>query len=331
MAKAHKYKMFALGALALCGASALQADSGSPDRGGSALAARPNEARPQFTLAADAYWRLGTTKKSRFDASGLLWREGKLLTVNDRGSELFEIALRDNRTADLLPTKFFPQAAMIKAAGAKTSRFDCEGLAMDRASRIYLCEESQRGIYRSSADGKTVELLPIDWTPVARYFKGGINASFEGIAIGGEKLYVANERDAPRIIVVDLQTLRVESSFAVSSAGFAFGGPHYSDLAFFEGKLFVLDRNHRCILEVDPSTEKVLAEYRFGQMEMAEEFAYITDYPTGTMEGLAVDEEFFWLVTDNNGRGRFKDREDFRPTLFRCKRPPGAKATLPNK
>jgi hypothetical protein len=49
--------------------------------------------------------------------------------------------------------------------------------------------------------------------------------------------------------------------------------------------------------------------------------AYRTAFPTGTMEGLAVDEKYFWLVTDNNGLGRIKFPRDARPTLFRCPRP----------
>jgi hypothetical protein len=39
------------------------------------------------------------------------------------------------------------------------------------------------------------------------------------------------------------------------------------------------------------------------------------------MEGLAVDENQFWLVTDNNGLGRERYPLDTRPTLFRCPRP----------
>lgn len=39
------------------------------------------------------------------------------------------------------------------------------------------------------------------------------------------------------------------------------------------------------------------------------------------MEGLAVNRDFIWLVTDNNGLGRVRHREDLRPTLFQCPRP----------
>jgi uncharacterized protein YjiK len=321
MTKSHNYKMAAFFLVIFAGLVALWQSPASSDRGGGLPAGRTNDTRRPFTLAVDDYWRLGSAKQERFDASGLLVHDGRLLTINDRGSELYEISFGKDHVAELKQTTFFPFATLAKVSPRRETRYDCEGIAADAEGNLYICEESRRGVYRSSPDAKNVELLPIDWNPAAKFFKGGINASFEGIAIGQGKLYVANERDAPRIISVSLDTLRVEDSFVVDSSGFALGGPHYSDLAFHNGKLFVLDRNHRSILEVDPSSKKVLAEYSFGQFEISEEFGYFTDYPTGAMEGLAIDENYFWLVTDNNGRGRFKARDDFRPTLYRCRRP----------
>jgi len=136
----------------------------------------------------------------------------------------------------------------------------------------------------------------------------------------GKRLYLANERSSARIIVVDLPSRKIVDSFFVDSTGFAFGGPHYSDLAVHGGKLFILNRNHRCIFEVDPETRRILTEYSFAQMELQEDVAYRSDYPTGAMEGLAIDEKYFWLLTDNNGKARLKHPHDTRPTLFRAKR-----------
>jgi uncharacterized protein YjiK len=250
--------------------------------------------------------------------------------LSDRGPELFEIRFLTNfpalgkvtnGSAQLMPTPFFPRALAAATVRYTGSRFDCEGITTDPQGNLYISEESKRDVFRSSPDGKKVDRLLIDLSSVKRFFSSDPNASFEGIAIGGGKLYLANERETPRVIVVDLPTLKVLDSFFVDSDGFAFGGPHYSDLAFADGHLFILDRNHRCILEVDPEQKRVLAEYSFGQMEVAEEVAYKTIYPTGTMEGLAIDPQYFWLVTDNNGLPRFKYPRDIRPTLFRCSRP----------
>lgn len=289
-------------------------------RGGS-LGVRTNDGRKHFTLTCDQAWQLNAARRERFDASGLVFWKGKLLTINDRNTELYEIVFTGTNSADLKLTAFFPHAAVAKAAVKPEPRYDGEGIAVDPEGKIYISEESQRSIYHTAGD--SVERLRIDWAPVQKFFGRDLNASFEGIAIGGAKLYVANERDAARIIVVDRASLKVEDSFFVDSETFAFGGPHYSDLAFRDGRLFVLDRNHRVILEVDPSAKRVMAEFNYGQMELSEEYAYRTAYPTGTMEGLTVDENYFWLVTDNNGFGRIKYPKDARPTLFRCPRPKG--------
>ena len=83
----------------------------------------------------------------------------------------------------------------------------------DDLGRIYLCEEANRWILRWDPRTKTVERLDIDWTPVEKYFSSDRNAAWEGIAIHGQTLYVANERKKGRIIAVDLNTLESDRRF----------------------------------------------------------------------------------------------------------------------
>jgi uncharacterized protein YjiK len=301
----------------LCLVGGLFAADPSTAKGGS-LGVRTNDGRKQFTLTAEAIWQLDV--KERFDASALTFYRGKLLTINDRDGGVYEIGLRTNSIAEVKRTDLFSRQELTRASGKRSSRFDCEGLAVDDAGNLYLSEESQRLAYQLPPQGK-VEAITIDWSPVRKFFGGDINASFEGIAVAGDRMYLANERSTARIIVVDLKDRKVLDSFFVDSPGFAFGGPHYTDLAFADGRLFILNRNHRCIFEVEPEAKRVLAEYSFAQMELDKAVAYFTDYPTGTMEGLAVDRDYFWMITDNNGKGRIADVSDTRPTLFRCSRP----------
>jgi uncharacterized protein YjiK len=288
---------------------------------GSGYQNRPDD-RKNIKLEADQIWQVELPNRRRFDASGLVIYQNKVLTINDRASELWSLNLNTNGTAALQATGWFTMAQLLDANGGREPQHDCEGIAVDAAGNLYICEEKDRAIYRFNPEKNKVEKLAIDWTPVRKFFsKLDDNASFEGIATGGGKLWVANERSDPRIIVVNLESLHVEENFFVDSSTFAFGGPHYTDLSWFDDHLFVLDRNHRSIFEVEPATKKVLAEYSFADMELQPDLAYQTEYPTGTMEGLAIDKEHFWLITDNNGRARFKYRLDARPTLFRCKRP----------
>jgi uncharacterized protein YjiK len=278
--------------------------------------------RKSYKLEADDFWQVELPTRRRFDASGLSFLNGKLLTISDRSSELWWLDLSTNHVAQVRQTGWFTLPQMQAATHLRENSYDCEGIAVDNAANLYISEEKTRSIFKWDAKAQKVEKLAIDWTPARKFFSVlDNNASFEGIAIGGGKLWVANERSEPRLFEVDLQTLQVVTNFYVDASGFAFGGPHYSDLSWFDDHLFVLDRNHRVILEVDPTTKKVIAEYDFAQMELQPEFAYHTAYPTGTMEGLTVDKDYFWLITDNNGEARYKNPRDTRPTLFRSKRP----------
>ena len=277
-------------------------------------------ARKFYTLAAEGIWQLDS-EEERFDASGLLVTHANdLLTINDRNSDLFRIELEGD-SATILKTGLFPPELVRAQAPTERERYDCEGIAQDEAGRLYICEEAERAIYRWDPATQKMEKLEIDWSPVSHHFRGGINASFEGIAVGKERIYIANERSNPLIIVVDLENLEVVDHFVVTASGFALGGPHYSDLSWFGDHLFVLDRNYRTIVQVEPGSHEIVAEFRFSDMEHAPEVDYLRDFPTGTIEGLAVTAKHFWLVTDNNGRGRSQFPQDIRPTLFRCPRP----------
>jgi hypothetical protein len=282
---------------------------------------------PQYTLRADGEWRLNLPGGERFDASGLLLTpDGQFLTISDRGPTLYRIEfLTERPEANLLPlTNCFRPAEM--AAFKKTHRYyDCEGIAEDPQGRLYICEESDRWILRCDPKTGQVERLPIDWSSVQRFFSDDSNASFEGIAIGNSRLYVANERSNPVIIVVDLESLKVTGHFQVYPQKFSLLGTHYSDLCWHDGKLFVLCRQHRVVLEVNPDTHAVLAEYDYQELEDA--LGYQKEVPfVGIMEGLAVDDKSFWLATDNNGLARHKHPRDMRPTLLRCPRPVAQKS-----
>ena len=315
-----KRNFFAAGCALLALAAALPAPAAENHsaKGGS-LVVRTNDGRKHFTLSADAHWQLNV--KERFDASALAFHNGKLITVNDRDALFYQLSLQTNGVAELKRLDLFPRNTLSRISPRRAPRFDLEGISKDDNGNLYVSEETQRLVFKSSPDGKKVEALTIDWSPVKKFMSTDPNASFEGIAVRGDRLYLANERNTARIIVVDLSSREVIDSFFVDSGGFAFGGPHYSDLTFFERSLFILNRNNRCILEVDPASKRVLAEYSFAQMELAADVAYKSDYPTGAMEGLAIDQECFWLITDNNGKARFNAPTDTRPTLFRCKRP----------
>lgn len=278
---------------------------------------------PIYTLAAEQTWLCNLPDGRAYDASGLLFLpDGSLLTVNNRSMGLHRVEFAANtNVVNLVPlTNCFTKEQIAPFASEKVGPYDCEGIAQDEQGRVYLCEEGNRWILRWNPKTFQVERLPIDWTSVTNYFSADRNASFEGIAIGNGKLYVANERSEPVIIVVDLASLKVVEHFVVRpETNSLLGILHYSDLCWFEGKLFVMCRQHRVVLEVEPATHRVLAEFNYRELE--DSLGYMKNLPVGVMEGLAVDRDFIWLCTDNNGLARFKYPKDIRPTLLKCRRP----------
>lgn len=278
---------------------------------------------PTHTLRATQTTILTPPTGSKFDASGLLFLpDGSLITVgNTHGPTPYRIDfLPGLQEARLVPlTNYFPSNAVAAALPQPQATLDCEGLALDDRGRLYECEERGRWILRSDAAGH-VERLPIDWTPVKRYFSTiDPNASFEGVTIGNGRLYVANERSSPVIIALDLDSLKVKRDFVINPKKSSWLGLHYSDLYWFENHLWILCRQHYVVLEVDPSSRRVVAEYDYREIE--DRLSYVTGLPVGIMEGLAVDAHHIWLVTDNNGDARKGAKNDHRPTLVKCPRP----------
>jgi hypothetical protein len=289
----------------------------------SAGTAAPSVKPARYTLHATQTWHPDPPARGRFDASALLFLpDGSLLTVNDKAPGLFRIDFATNGTAALVALpEAMTKAQLAPLAALKHGAYDCEGLGRDDRGRIYVSEESDRWILRFDPATKAVERLEIDWKPVRKWFSSDRNASFEGVAIGGGTLYVANEREIGRLITVDLATLKVTGSFQVTPIGLPARDVHYSDLSWFEGELWVLCRESRCVLRVNPATQKVLAQFDYLEIETSPENAYSHPYPYGFTEGLAVDAKNIWLIVDNNGFPRVADPKDRRPTLWRCERP----------
>jgi hypothetical protein len=73
------------------------------------------------------------------------------------------------------------------------------------------------------------------------------------------------------------------------------------------------------IVEVDPATRKITAEFDYADVE--NQLGYMTQLPVGVMEGLAVTADTFWLATDNNGMPRLSAPKDTRPSVVKLARP----------
>jgi hypothetical protein len=280
-----------------------------------------NATRPLRLLQA---WRLTPPTPERFDASALLrLPDGTLLTVNDKKAGLYRINLpaQGDSAALVAMPDLFNAPALDLASGQPARSYDLEGLARDPQGRLYVCAEGSRRVFRHDPTRGTTELLPLDWGPVRRWFSRDGNASWEGIAAGGGKLYLANERSVGRIVVIDLESLRVTGSFSVSPPETPARDTHYSDLCWADDRLWVLCRESHCVLKVDPVRERVEASFSYASIEKDPKYGYLNPLPYGFVEGLSVHDGEVWLVVDNNGIGRMADPKDVRPSLWRCEIP----------
>ncbi len=268
-------------------------------------------------------WTL-TPPGGRFDASALVrLPDGRMLTVNDKETGLFEIQFPNSGTeAVLVPYAGLSPSLFEPLTPGRDLPWDVEGIGIDSTGALYLSEEHSRWILKQSAPGKPLERLPIDWSPASRWFsKTDRNASFEGVAVGDRFLYVANERDTGRILEIDRKTLRVVSDFQPRPPGASGDDIHYTDLCWFDGELWALCREHRRVLCINPHTHAVRLCFSYFPIEMDPKYAYQHLLPYGFFEGLSVDADNVWLLIDNNGYPRKSNPQDARPLLLRCPRP----------
>lgn len=279
---------------------------------------------PMQSLKWERTWMLTPPDASRFDASALLrLADGTLLTVNDKQAGLYRIeGLDEGSVARLtLVPDVFTKASLDAAFGKSSPAYDLEGLAVDDQGRFYVCDEISRHLFRFDPQTRKTERLATDWSPVRKWISEDGNASWEGLAIGGGELFVANERSVGRIVVVSMSTWKVQRTFSVSPPDRPARDVHYSDLCWNSDRLWVLCRESQCILRVEPGSGRVEAAFGYGAIERDPKHGYLNPLPVGFVEGLAVQADTAWLLVDNNGIGRIADPKDVRPTLWRCRVP----------
>ena len=280
---------------------------------------------PMKSLKWEHTWTLMPPDASRFDASALLrLADGSLFTVNDKQAGVYRIeGLEEGPEGRLsLVPGVFTKASLDTASGRIASAYDLEGLAMDDQGRWYVCDEISRDLFRFDPRTHKTERLATDWSPVKKWLSEDGNASWEGLAIGGGELFLANERNVGRIVVVSMSNWRVLRSYSVSPPDRPARDVHYSDLCWYADRLWVLCRESQCILRVEPEGGRVEAAFGYGAIERDPKHGYLNPLPVGFVEGLAVEADTAWLLVDNNGIGRISDPKDVRPTLWRCRVPP---------
>lgn len=159
------------------------------------------------------------------EPSDLAYANGKLYTVSDRHSNIYEID-DDGDVEDEI--------------GVRGT--DLEALAVDDEGRFFIADESTGTIWRLHANGdrdKEIELDDVD----------GGNSGIEGLAFDDDgHLFVAKEKDPARIYELDtdgevIAVKRLDFADDLSALAFNADDGHLYALSDEEHALFRLDKN----------------------------------------------------------------------------------------
>jgi hypothetical protein len=244
------------------------------------------------------------------EISGIAWKDGTLYAVADDAEDhcLYRVKESGSRfdLVEELNLLAVPGGQAYKDAldtmpdlDNASRRFDLEGVSMC-GDEIYFANERARHILRMK-DRTSLELLPVDLKAFQQLFEGGNNAGIEGVAADclRKRLYIAKERSPRALMFVrmrDWKLMRVAEP--VAAAGEAKGAPDFSDLSFYNGHLYAIERNTGDIIKLDSTRLVVLDRVSYRSTESG---LYDTDEPYGLAEGLALTSKHIIIGLDNNG------------------------------
>ena len=287
--------------------------------------------------------------------SGLAWCRGALWTVSDRDDDRIYRLDQQGAVWRALPLTFtpppVPQSGLPWGLRSRNwavsylrgGELDFEGITCDQAGNFYLVSEAHAAVLQVPVEGEP-EWLRIDPAMVRQARASGMllnfNALFEGLAINpaGDRLWLAAERERRGLMAIE----RRQSVWRcgrrcvlLSEAGVEMQPPQmpepqaisrdFSDLAWYAGKLFTLERNAYRICRRETDSGKVERCWSFAADALVPKRQY--DQPYGLAEALAIDATGVWIGLDNNNGDR-ADGET-RPVVWRFAAPEGGWSAKP--
>lgn len=280
--------------------------------------------------------------------SGLAWCGDALWAVSDREDDrLYRLdssatvwqAEAERFVAPPAPVMPLPWGLRMRAwvSGlVRGGHLDFEGISCDAKGNRYLVSETRAAVLQvpPAADAQWLN-LPEGMVRQARAsgMLLNFNSLFEGIAIdpAGERLWLAAERERRGLVVLHNRraTWRCEGGCVLLSEGGDEASPaalsdkpapvDFSDLAFFEDKLYTLERQAHRICRRAPATGDAERCWSFAAAALTDERRYPVHY--GMAEALSVDGQGAWIGLDNGGHAR-GDGET-RPVVWRFATPTG--------
>ncbi|MFB4371868.1 MULTISPECIES: esterase-like activity of phytase family protein [unclassified Pseudomonas] len=280
--------------------------------------------------------------------SGLAWCGDALWAVSDREDDrLYRLdssatvwqAEAERFVAPPAPSMPLPWGLRMRtwmAGLVRGGHLDFEGISCDAKGNRYLVSEARAAVLQvpPAADAQWLN-LPEGMVRQARAsgMLLNFNALFEGIAIdpAGERLWLAAEKERRGLVIVHNRNnaWRCEGGCVLLNEGGeeispeALGGRpapvDFSDLAFFEEKLYTLERQAHRICRRTPANGEVERCWSFAAEALTDQRRYPVHY--GMAEALSVDAQGAWIGVDNGSYAR-SDGEK-RPIVWRFAAPTG--------
>lgn len=287
--------------------------------------------------------------------SGLAKCGEQLWTISDRDDDrLYKLDTRATvwkAEAVLINVPPVPDDAG-RTLGMKTQSFfrslagngalDFEGITCDSARNLYVLSETYSAILKVSSNG-ALAWLNISPNMQIKAREAGLlahaNALFEGLVITGiasTEIWLAAERQKRGLVKIERRITPIYYTWVctpgcvvMAEGGLAPQPPQFpgsksvdkdfSDIALFNNKLYLLDRNAFKICRHEMSTGKQERCWSFAADALVPSRQYNAEH--GMTEALLVDAQGAWIGVDNN----FATRADgeSRPIVWRFAAPAG--------
>lgn len=252
------------------------------------------------------------------EPSGLCIKGGELFSVSDDTDDMIFKIVRGEETAF-----FEPHIQFAKPEGTENDFLDLEGIISGPGDSFYLLSERFARVLQVFANGHSEWVTP---SVQAEGKDAGLfkvqNGGVEGIALLDADHFMFLAERQPRGWVEQLDgavvgtekmpLTRFYGDLTVTRI------PDFTGADFHDGRLYVLFRNGELVttlVRTETGWEEGVFGWSFRQTLADDSWGY-RDTLYGMAEGLAVDEDHFYVVLDNNQSPRRYSESDTRPLLL---------------
>lgn len=281
-------------------------------------------ANPAFAATPD-YQVYPIEPFSHFEPSGLTIKDGHLYTVSDAHPSIYKIELSDG-VAHMVPQ------IDIDVTTLGALNLDLEGITHD-GEHFYVVSEAHHRLIKVNSDGQAQWMTHDGSSFYPEANKDGLfqvfNAALEALTYLGEgRFLLAAERQPRGLIEAQFDEngrLLSQTNHVLDQSVHKLTKnrkPDLTGLYFHDGEVYALHRNAELIhrwVKNDSGQFEEIDEWSFAHIVNHPAHAY-QDMTYGHAEGLAVDDEHFYVILDNNGVPKSKQGNDKRPLLIVIKR-----------